>query len=602
MVAIAGILTAGGRAKSSFARAGFRAGGSNPSNDQNQNTSNTYNAAGSTNTTTNAAGSTSNTVYNAWDQPVSYTVSQSVQIGTDPNTGAPIYETYTQTETVQYDALGRVLGEYESGTFPGEASTIATQHTLTYNALTGQVISDINSTTVSSTAPEGIDPARYVYAPDGNMVLREMGLFGATTPDLYTYALTDPTGTVLAIANSNGSVDERYVFDGLGNAQALQPTGAAYDPTSFANPNRSANWQFQQQFSGSVFDTSTQTLQSEGTDWAWNIVYHGDFYNGIPGVYINPQGEFNPRQQSLLTPDLAAIQQGISAYDPTQGETGFTGWYDRNLGTVGVGISSTLDSPWFSPVSWVLRELGSALNSWGASEASNGSVALGTAGFFLGGLSDTLASLTNPAGSLWNLGEASYTVAQRDGDVAGVAYGLGSLIGATQITEAVAGDDFLTGQALAGLDRWGTAFQGISSLSGVAALGVGVAGQLDLGGLFGRTAQSGPNLLGTVEPPADLTPGTAPFGNAMHARIAQWLGERYPGVKFILRIGPGQTGVDVEVPEENVARIGFQYAEIKPRSASGLATFQRQIASWGFQPDEVQPITYDQNGNIYDGF
>ena len=139
-------------------------------------------------------------------------------------------------------------------------------------------------------------------------------------------------------------------------------------------------------------------------------------------------------------------------------------------------------------------------------------------------------------------------------------------------------------------------------LSGDAALGVGVAGQLDFSGLFGRTAQSGPNLLGTVEPPADLTPGTAPFGNAMHARIAQWLGERYPGVKFILRIGPGQTGVDVEVPEENVARIGFQYAEIKPRSASGLATFQRQIASWGFQPDEVQPITYDQNGNINDGF
>jgi hypothetical protein len=138
-----------------------------------------------------------------------------------------------------------------------------------------------------------------------------------------------------------------------------------------------------------------------------------------------------------------------------------------------------------------LRELGSALNSWGASEASNGSVALGTAGFFLGGLSDTLASLTNPVVSLWNLGEASYTVAQRDGDVAGVAYGLGSLIGATQITEAVAGENFLTGQALTGLDRWGTAFQGISVLSGDAALGVGVAGQLDLGGLFGRTAEGG---------------------------------------------------------------------------------------------------------------
>jgi hypothetical protein len=137
-----------------------------------------------------------------------------------------------------------------------------------------------------------------------------------------------------------------------------------------------------------------------------------------------------------------------------------------------------------------LRELGGALNSWGASEASNGSVALGTAGFFLGGLSDALASMTNPIGSLWNLGEASYTVAQRDGDVAGVAYGLGSLIGATQATEAIEGENFLTGQALTGLDRWGMAFQGTSAASGVAAVGLSIAGidsPLDFGGWF-RTA------------------------------------------------------------------------------------------------------------------
>ena len=65
--------------------------------------------------------------------------------------------------------------------------------------------------------------------------------------------------------------------------------------------------------------------------------------------------------------------------------------------------------------------------------------------------------------------------------------GLGSLIGATQATEAVEGENFLTGQALTGLDRWGMAFQGISVLSGDAALGVGVAGQLDFSGWF-RTA------------------------------------------------------------------------------------------------------------------
>ena len=65
--------------------------------------------------------------------------------------------------------------------------------------------------------------------------------------------------------------------------------------------------------------------------------------------------------------------------------------------------------------------------------------------------------------------------------------GRGSLIGATQATEAIEGENFLTGQALTGLDRWGMAFQGISVLSGDAALGVGVAGQLDFSGWF-RTA------------------------------------------------------------------------------------------------------------------
>ena len=127
------------------------------------------------------------------------------------------------------------------------------------------------------------------------------------------------------------------------SGQALQPSGTAYDPTTFTNPNRSANWQFQQQFSGSVFDPSTQLLQSAGTDYAWNIVYHGQMYNGIPGVYQTANGAFNPREQSLLAPDLSVIQAGVSIYNPTAGETGFNGWYDRNAGTIaavsGVGLS-----------------------------------------------------------------------------------------------------------------------------------------------------------------------------------------------------------------------------------------------------------------------
>ena len=138
-------------------------------------------------------------------------------------------------------------------------------------------------------------------------------------------------------------VDERYVFDGLGNAQALQANGTPYGVATFSNPNRSANWEFQQQFSGSTFNTGTQLLTYAGTDYAWNIVYQGNMYNGIPGVYQTAKGAFNPREQSLLAPDLSVIQAGVSIYNPTVGETGFNGWYDRNAGTIaavsGVGLS-----------------------------------------------------------------------------------------------------------------------------------------------------------------------------------------------------------------------------------------------------------------------
>jgi hypothetical protein len=363
----------------------------NTPNAQNQNSNNEYASNGDTTQSTNAAGSKVNAVFNAWGQPVSYTVSQ---------TASSL--NFTQTETIQYDALGRPLGEFESGTFPGEANTIQTQHTLSYNALNGRVISDTNAITTSATAPEGTDPARYVYAPNGTLLLREMGTFGATTPSQYIYALTDPTGTVVAIASTAGAVYERYVFDGLGNGQALQANGTPYDAATFSNSSRSANWEFQQQFSGSVFDPSTQLLQSEGTDYAWSIVYQGNMYDGIPGVYITPQGEFNPRQQSMLSPDLSAIQQGISAYDPTQGETGFTGWYDRNAGTIakvsgiGLGIAAGVLTGGLADAG-IAAIFGTDLGVWGGLASTVTSEAVGN---FTSGTVQGLAGGENLSQSL----------------------------------------------------------------------------------------------------------------------------------------------------------------------------------------------------------
>ncbi len=227
----------------------------------------------------------------------------------------------------------------------------------------------------------------------------------------------------------------------------------------------------------------------------------------------------------------------------------------------------------FSPVSWVLRELGSALDSWGASEASNGSVALGTAGFFLGGLSDALASVTNPIGSLWNLGEASYTVAQRDGDVAGVAYGLGSLIGATQATEAVEGENFLTGQALTGLDRWGVAFQSISAASGVAAVGVSIAGidsPLDFSGWFRRTAEESEALIPRTFArvvPGNISPTTLGVTDQVFVTDAASL----------RGLNAGQIAAKLEIP----AAASFKVIEFASEGVNGFAVPIRN-ASPGF--------------------
>ena len=376
-----------------------------------------YNNVGNTTTSTNAAGSGVNSVFNAFGQPVSYTVSQTAN-GIN----------FTQTETIQYDALGRPLGEYDSGAFPGEAGTIQTQHTLSYNALTGQVISDTNAlTTNPTTAPEGTDPARYVYAPDGTLLLREMGVSGATTPTQTLYALTDSTGTVVAIAGATGVVDERYVFDGLGNAQALQADGTPYDVTTFSNPNRSANWEFQQQFSGSQFDTGTQLLNYEGTDYAWNIIYHGQMYDGIPGVYETANGAFNPRQAVSLSPNPAMQLAGLSAYSQP---TGFWGFYARHEQGIAFGASAVAGTA-LSVATWGVAapEVAAALGVEATSLGILGTAALGAITGAAGGAASGFAYSATQGESPWQIAEGTGENALYGGITGGVFGAAGSLVG-----------------------------------------------------------------------------------------------------------------------------------------------------------------------------
>ena len=76
----------------------------------------------------------------------------------------------------------------------------------------------------------------------------------------------------------------------------------------------------------------------------------------------------------------------------------------------------------------------------------------------------------------------------------------------------------------------------------------------------------------------------------------------YPRVQFVLRVAPGQQGIDVSVPKDDIARLGFAHAEIKPLSESGERKMRQQVWKWGYKPSTVRAITYDANGNVYFGF
>jgi RHS repeat-associated protein len=142
---------------------------------------------------------------------------------------------------------------------------------------------------------------------------------------------------------------------------------------------------------------------------------------------------------------------------------------------------------------------------------------------------------------------------------------------------------------------------------------LGTAGLAALGSGFG--AKSAPGKLGkgalrigSVEPPEGVRPGTTTFGNKMHERVGGMLQKRLgapdvnPETRIISRLSAGQRGVDIEVPKRSIDQFGFMYSEIKPRSASGARALANQISQWGYDPQDVVPITYGHDGDVYIGF
>lgn len=101
---------------------------------------------------------------------------------------------------------------------------------------------------------------------------------------------------------------------------------------------------------------------------------------------------------------------------------------------------------------------------------------------------------------------------------------------------------------------------------------------------------AGPRQIGSFVPPDNLTYGTTLYGIYAHGKIGDLLGELYPGEPFILRVRPGQRGIDVEVPDDDsVARVGYQFGEIKPRTPSAKPDSTGNFKSGVWDPFKPLP-------------
>lgn len=106
-------------------------------------------------------------------------------------------------------------------------------------------------------------------------------------------------------------------------------------------------------------------------------------------------------------------------------------------------------------------------------------------------------------------------------------------------------------------------------------------------------------IIGKVAPPKHLKPGTVPFGNDMHEKVSEFLKESYPHTEFHIRVKRGQTGPDMGYKSGLKPSDEIEIKSNKPHSQKQL---NRQILNWGYPESAVRVFTYDEHGNIYDGF
>ena len=220
--------------------------------------------------------------------------------------------------TVHYDAWGRVVETYSGSSSVAGPNGAASYTTYSYNALGRQITTNnyTNTDTLISgtqTYFDGANPievrmqdntllATNVWSPaDGRLILRDAV---ATVLSTYTgltitpnsaggiqrlYPMTDGIGSIVAVADPTGTVQERYTYTADGLPQALTAAWAA----------RSTGW-------GIVQYASTL---------GWNWLYRGQQWVQTQpdtssaqwrGLYVGGSGQwYDPVHATTLQPNLS---------------------------------------------------------------------------------------------------------------------------------------------------------------------------------------------------------------------------------------------------------------------------------------------------------
>ncbi len=239
------------------------------------------------------------------------------------------------------------------------------------------------------------------------------------------------TPTVHKSAQSGQSVDRLMPPVPISGIRKLRLGSCRFGVSTTPGSTGTPGQQINEYFVGSTFDSSGNQT-ADGTQYNWTILYQGENQDALPGVYITPQGAFNPREQSLLAPDLSVIQAGIgaSAYDPLAGETGFQAFLGRHYQGIALGASAvagaavTMASAGLA-TPWVAGVLGVEAASLGVA----GTAAVGAISGAAGGAAAGFAYSAGMGGSPLQIAQATGENALFSGAAGGVFGGVGGWVG-----------------------------------------------------------------------------------------------------------------------------------------------------------------------------